>query len=71
MLSIPVTFFQNCNGPIEEEDQSPSEILSPVAFDTVMDTLSYMSCEEMNSGYNKRAYFSFKAGPTVLVQGFV
>ena len=72
-LIVPVfpillmVFFQNCTEPLEEGDGSSvgeeeEGALEPVAFDTVVDTLSYMSCEGMSSNYNKRAYFSFKVG---------
>ena len=67
ILLIPIISFQNCaEEPIGGEDLSSSEAegeaLDPVAFDTLVDTLGYMSCQSMGSVYNKRAYFSFKIG---------
>ena len=64
LFFISVILFQNCTTNFEEEQGSvrPSGDIESVAFDTVVDTLAYMSCEGMDTNYHQRAYFTFKAG---------
>ena len=66
-----VLIFQNCvpgeleQTPIDSDSQAPETI----AFDTVIDTLSYMSCTGMDRDYNKKAYYTFKVGAYRLGSG--
>lgn len=59
-----VILFQNCG----EQGKSSSALASqafkstPFAYDATIDTMAYMSCSEMNSSYDPRAFFSFKVG---------
>ena len=66
LLLIAVILFQNCTTNFEEQGSmfppGGEGDLEPVAFDTVVDTLAYMSCEGMDANYHERAYFTFKAG---------
>lgn len=58
--------FQNCSSPNEEgaadgssTGQSYTEKL-PFAYTVRPDTIAHMSCSSMRTGFNPRAYFSFK-----------
>lgn len=63
MLAL-VVLFQNCS----EQPMSSSQLSSqafksaPFAYDATVDTMAYMSCSQMNSSYDPRAFFTFKVG---------
>lgn len=56
--------FQNCADPLElaNEDNASFNKKLPFAFDTAVDTLSYMSCSGVDTGYQQRAYYTFRVG---------
>lgn len=60
---LVVFSFQNCAEPlqIEEEDFASKADTYPFAYETKIDTFSYMSCSGFeNSVFNNRAVYSFK-----------
>ncbi|MAV90929.1 MAG: hypothetical protein CL676_05870 [Bdellovibrionaceae bacterium] len=59
-------FFQNCSS-YDENSTGVTGFSShiqqlPFAYKASLDTISYMSCSRMKSDYEKRAYFTFRAG---------
>ena len=64
VVIILIFVFQNCSEPLEISEQDSSSYLStlPFAFDTELDTIAYMSCSNMGTDYNSRAYFTIRAG---------
>lgn len=55
--------FQNCAEPLSEDDElSVVGLSAPFAFDVQADTLAYMSCSNMQPGYDRNTFFTFKAG---------
>lgn len=64
-LAIFLMFgFQNCADPLDIADTDSLSYNSqlPFAFDTEIDTLAYMSCSGLESDFDPRAFFTFKAG---------
>lgn len=60
VASLPI-FFQNCSAPVD----SSSDVASAGAFfayESRIDHVAYMSCSGMATGYDRNAYFTFKAG---------
>src|SRR5687768_8226625 len=56
--------FQNCAAPPEGTDQSSETFEDglPLAFSADIDTISYMSCSDMDTlPVEKRAYYTFRA----------
>lgn len=66
--TLVLVYFQNCaqvepSGTDEMSSSATFEDGLPLAFDAKLDTISYMSCSQMGEGtYEKRAYYSFRAG---------
>lgn len=61
---VVILSFQNCADPlqIEEENFASKADVYPFAFESKIDTFSYMSCSGFeNSVFNNRAVYSFKA----------
>lgn len=57
--------FQNCAQAPEEGSLLTSSSISdsvPHAFDAQLDTIAHMSCSEIKTNIEKRAYFSYRAG---------
>ena len=56
--------FQNCADPLDLANQDSLSFTNqlPFAYDTELDTIAYMSCSEMGTDYNSRAFFTFRAG---------
>lgn len=55
-------FFQNCDST-SMDTQNSSQSSMPFAYTPVVDTIAYMSCSDIAStGFEPRAYFSFRAG---------
>lgn len=64
-LAISLMFgFQNCADPLDiaNSDSVSYNSQLPFAFDTEIDTLAYMSCSGLESDFDPRAFFTFKAG---------
>lgn len=66
-----VVFFQNCSdqGVDSLKLSSMAFKAAPFAYDSNIDTLAYMSCSEMGTSYDARAFFSFKAGSYTAASG--
>lgn len=65
VLSFLLLFvFQNCADPLDLANQDSLSFTNqlPFAFDTELDTIAYMSCSEMGTDYNSRAFFTFRVG---------
>lgn len=64
-LCLPLV-YQNCAQSPENADELNSATAYksglPFAFDTKVDTIGYMSCSDISSDVNPRAYFSFRVG---------
>lgn len=64
-LTVLLLFvFQNCADPLDLANQDSTSFAStlPFAYDTEIDTIAYMSCSEMGTDYNPRAFFTIRAG---------
>lgn len=56
--------FQNCAQPVDDAtlDESSFSDNLPFAYDVKVDTIAHMSCSDMASTFEPRAYFTFRAG---------
>lgn len=59
-----VMIFQNCAEPLNlaEQDAASFNNSLPFAYDTQIDTISYMSCTGFSDVDNSRAFFTFRVG---------
>lgn len=64
MVLLSLALFQNCSSPGEGEQNSLSSYMEglPFAYKSSLDTISYMSCSRMKSGYERRAFYTLRAG---------
>lgn len=64
MIGLLLT-FQNCAAPVDEStlsSKSSFEDALPLAYEAKIDTIAYMSCSEIKTAVEPRAYFTFRAG---------
>lgn len=66
-----ILIFQNCSEPTPNEENSLSSYTQdlPFAYNATLDTLAYMSCSRMPAAYEKRAFFTFRAGAYTPIGG--
>lgn len=64
LVVATLLLFQNCADPLELSSQDSLSFNDqlPFAFNTKLDTVAFMSCARVPPGFNKRAYFTFRAG---------
>lgn len=64
LISLCLIIFQNCAEPLDIASQDSLSFNSqlPFAFDSTIDTIAYMSCSDVGTDFDSRAYFSFRAG---------
>lgn len=66
-LSAILLSFQNCSSPMSGglfDQKSVSDLAqsAPFAYDTTIDQMAYMSCSDMDTGFDASTYFTIKAG---------
>lgn len=57
--------FQNCSQPLDQNANQTLQAFKnglPFAYSAKIDTIAYMSCSRVPSGYDPLAYFTFKVG---------
>lgn len=66
-----ILIFQNCSDPTPSDQDSASSYTKdlPFAYKASLDTIAYMSCSRMAASYERRAFFTFRAGAYTPIGG--